>query len=326
MKVSQTIRNRYSTHKQICEALRKKVDADLRPRIEPKWHYASRTKELESYAQKIETGRGVDGNGWLEDLFGCLIVVENRASISRADGLVRSMFTVVQQRPMRVGETHKTPECFPFDDLRLYVKLKSADVNRESEFGGKVFEVQIKTFFQHAWVIATHDLVYKSASVDWGLARVAWQVKAMLEQAEVAIDKASELAKSSTIRLTDPQTRDLLRILKWLDETWGESGLPKDKLRLARTIRDLARRMSLEIDELIDAVRCESSSGRGSSSVNLSPYGVVVQSLVIHQQEKVRQLLTEESGGRAKLVITPEIEMGDDLREAMKSSDSILLL
>ncbi len=46
---------------------------------------------------------------------------------------------------------------------------------------------------QHAWGLATHDLIYKADEINWPKERIAFQIKAMLEQAEVTISGVNNL-------------------------------------------------------------------------------------------------------------------------------------
>src|SRR6185295_542993 len=88
-----------------------------------------------------------------------------------------------KNKQLELKGTHE----FSFDDLRLYTKWKPDVTLPTPTFAGVVFELQIKTFLQHAWSIATHDLIYKTDSISWPKERVAFEIKAMLEHAENAI-------------------------------------------------------------------------------------------------------------------------------------------
>ena len=62
--------------------------------------------------------------------------------------------------------------------------------------------MQVKTFLQHAWGIATHDLIYKTDDVSWSRQRIAYQIKAMLEHAEMSIQEAGRLAEAVALSKT----------------------------------------------------------------------------------------------------------------------------
>lgn len=62
------------------------------------------------------------------------------------------------------------------------------------------FEIQIKSAFEHAWAVSTHDLVYKSSVIDWKKLRLASQIKATVEQLDtliLAFEQVSETIQES---------------------------------------------------------------------------------------------------------------------------------
>lgn len=319
MKVPGSIR---SLHGQLMERqtlLKEQVDALFNGKKQARWHYESRLKELESFALKLETGR-VTSVKELEDFFACTLVVENRQAIGKALVLVRELFQVEYMRPDSMERTCKRATDFPFDDLRVYARWKEEEAYPPTGVEGILFEIQIKTFLQHAWMIATHDLVYKTDRPSWPKARIAFQIKAMLEHAEASILGAEELAALADLKMSDDETSHVLEILSFVERHWDVSQLPRDRVRLAQNIADLMKALRVELDELDEALRKESAAGRGDETLNLSPYASLLQTILKQLPAKVTAFLTSKEKERDKgnrrggrVLVVPEVDGCDVL-------------
>src|SRR5215213_854291 len=218
MKIPRSVRDVYLEQLEKYQKLKEIVDALVVPLKDARWHYESRVKSEEGYALKLETGRAeVDK---FEDFFACTLVVENQARIKSAKNLVLSHFTLKYRRPKYDDFTHKSSESFPFDDLRLYVQYKDDPTLPPTGVDGLLFEFQIKTFLQHAWSIATHDLTYKSDTISWAKARIAFQIKAMLEHAEVSIETAESLALTPDLAKSDSSTKSVSEAIELVKGLW----------------------------------------------------------------------------------------------------------
>ena len=307
MKVPGSIRHIYEDQKATNERLKKKVDQRILGFKDSKWHYESRVKGLVSFALKIETGWFVEPKA-LEDFFACTIVVANASELNQAEGLIREHFTLRKRKPKLKKRTHKAPEEFPFDDLRLYVTVRDDPASPPTGLSDITFEVQIKTFLQHAWAIATHDLMYKSDEVDWSKQRIAYQVKAMLEHAEVSIQEAKKLATSSVLAKEDRRTNTLKAGIKLLKTQWSQDELPSDVQRLAKNIINLLELLHLNVVHLEAILNARKAHRGGFHPLNLSPYGTVVQYLFEAERDRMQQLLTDDRN-QARVLIPSEIEL-----------------
>jgi ppGpp synthetase/RelA/SpoT-type nucleotidyltranferase len=206
MKIIKQLRDLYQASSIKYERLAVEVRETLKPRVEVAgWFFLSRLKDLESFALKVETGRVPDPNQ-MEDFYACTIVVPTILQIDDAEQLVRSLYDFHERRPAADTTTSKASSSFAFDDLRLYVNRRSLGSGKDPELDGLIFEVQVKTILQHAWSTATHDLIYKTDTVSWPRERIAYQVKAMLEHAEVAIAEANRISEHerSQRKTTEP--------------------------------------------------------------------------------------------------------------------------
>ncbi len=273
MKIVNSIRDIYDERKPVYDALENEVDSFFIANKEDRWHYESRVKKLLSFALKAETGR-VNQISKLEDFFGACLVVENSTSIQRAIEMVQSRYEVAYRRPRVSGKTHKDPSSFVFDDLRLYLRLPSNPNRRTTGLEGIVFELQIKTFLQHAWSIATHDLVYKGSDSSWASSRISYQVKAMLEHAELSIAESDALSKNPLVNKTNKDTTMTRLIINYLRSTWPVEQLPEDLIRLSANVLDLINKLNFELDTL-KRLSKESKYIGNRPRTNLSPYSAI---------------------------------------------------
>ena len=311
MKVPASLRILYDNRKWTIQRLKETVDRRILQMKEPRWHYESRIKQLVSYALKVESGR-VPDPGALEDHFACTIVVANATDIAVAEERINGMFSVEERRPRQEDVTHKSPDSFPFDDLRLYVSIGDDPAEVREDLVGIVFEVQIKTFLQHAWSIATHDLVYKTDDANWSKERIAYQIKAMLEHAEVSIQEADKLSSSEGLSKIESRTERIRRGIELVREQWEADELPRDLRRLACNIVDILAALGVTIQELRRILdKCKADRG-GRHPQNLSPYGTVVQYLLTAERDKMLALL-KSAKSRARVLISREIELPRDI-------------
>lgn len=299
MKISKSLRDSHSKQSEQYEQLKGLVDKAINMLKDRRWHYESRVKGLESYALKVETGR-VNNPNQVEDFFACTLVVENLDSISKAESLIKKRFKFFKRRPERNNFTSKPPDSFRFDDIRLYVKWKDDPANRPSGLDGLLFEVQIKTFLGHAWSIATHDLIYKTDEKSWPKERIAFHIKAMLEHAEISIQEAKTLAKSTSMDKTDKLSSCISKIIKLINKLWSPVLLPHDKKRLAENINNLIRNVGIDLKTLQSILIKEEELGKGPKTLNLSPYTTIIQSLFNQEPEKMKRYLTESDKARDK--------------------------
>jgi len=296
VKISKSIRSAFDEQSDLHRLLEKKVKATLEPVVQDTWHYEGRVKSVESYALKIETGRFDPDD--LEDFFGCTLVVPTMNVTDDAEALVQSLFDVLSRKP----ETSKMAMAgaldFRFDHTRLYARIKVPLGLDPGPIHTIRFEIQIKTYLQHAWSIATHDLTYKTSELSWGKERVAAQVKATLEAAEVSIVEAEQLSKSGNKLLTreDHATTQLAMIAGTLQRNFTSVLLPADVKRLAQTIKVSLDACAIDLAQFGKILDAGKRAHGGSHPADFSPFGLLVLYLVEQQPGKLRRALRRKNG------------------------------
>ena len=255
----------------------------------------------------------------LEDFFACTIVVPTVIEIGNAEGLVLKWYDRKERRPADDRFTRKASSSFLFDDLRLYVARRPRTDGKSQDLDGILFEIQIKTILQHAWSVATHDLIYKTDSISWALERIAYQVKAMLEHAETSVAEASQLARSSVVDKADHRTRNILSVVAHLRKVWPEDQLPRDIRRLATNILAVLRGCGISVETLPEIVEDEVKRV-GSMPKDMSPYAFTVQALA--QSPSVGFQAALENAGRGTAVV---IHDGMDVPDWMRNGNQRIL-
>lgn len=310
MKIDAAIRDAHSRLEPIARALQAEVNHDLQQRKDGAWHYQSRVKDLESFALKVESGR-IESLSRVEDMFGATLVVQDAGQIQRAIDVVATRYPIVTRRPPSSSSTKKNSDSFVFDDVRLYVNYERTEGERTAIPNNTLFEVQIKTFLQHAWAVATHDLTYKTALRDWRRERIAYQIKAALEQAEVAIGGIETLASTSVLPASDDQIDELNAIIIIIMNEWEEHDLPTNVRRVAESVQSLLRIVDQRntadraaiLSELVANGRTRNGGGH---SIHWSPYRSVLNYVAQEHPGKLKRRIRSERS-RQKLLIYPEV-------------------
>jgi len=301
--------------------LQKEVDALVHKFKNPKWHYFSRVKDIDSFALKLETGRIKDPLK-LEDFFAATLVVQNLSDLRLALLDIEKEFEIVYRRPKVDGITHKESSDFPFDDLRLYLRIKSPEYLPPSALNELIFELQVKTFLQHAWSISTHDLIYKSDNINWAKERVAFQIRAMLEQAEIAISGAENLSLLPELAKQNKKAIELNKIKTFLTDNFSEDKLPKDLIRLSQIISDLLLNFKLSLDDLTKLLDKETTQGRGTNTLNLSPYSILIETIKNQDKGKFENAFKSKHRLKTNFIFIPK----EILLDGIKIEDSARIM
>jgi ppGpp synthetase/RelA/SpoT-type nucleotidyltranferase len=309
VKIVNSIQNLYNENSVYYQILKEEVDRILLLKKNVRWHYESRLKKLESFAMKIEMGR-FNKQDIFDDFFAATLVVKDLNEINFVEDLLISDFDICKKRPKDNLFTHKESSSFPFDDLRLYLTLKDTDTGKfEKKIYHLTFELQIKTFLQHAWTIATHDLIYKSQNINWAKERVAYQVKAILEQAEIMISGVEQLSELPILKKENSEVKSINKMIAIIKKYWEDEYLPDDKRRLAQNILTLIRKLKISEDDLDAMLDDETKNNRGANILNLSPYLIVVQSIFYKYPAKIENYLTNfDRKNKFKLLLPTELD------------------
>ena len=284
--------------------LKQEVDRHLE-RAKPGWFTDSRIKEEDSFHQKIETGRVADIEQ-LEDFFGALVVVPLPSDIQSAIDFLDEFFVTDYRRPPNSELAQYGASSFRFNDIRLYGHLRSDDSMPPTPLDSVVFEIQVRTFFQHAWSSATHDLVYKHPRFSWARSRVAAQIKAILENAEMTIDSIDELENSPVLPRGGSPESDLNLFLEIVLRHWPREDLPENLKRLTETLSDVCTAFSLDssaLDEMLIRGRLELNG----HPEGWSPYQCTIDYYSRYQADRLRRILRKKSGQPKQFFVTEAI-------------------
>lgn len=307
MKIPSSIRSCYESQIHTYLRLQDLVEIILKPNLNSRWHFEGRVKTVLSYALKLESGRVTDPYA-VEDFYACTVVVPRHADIEMARGLINERFNIYEQRPPETSITTKFPDTFRFDHLRLYVFIPDSETNRPTGLEGIVFEIQIKTFLQHAWAVATHDFSYKTDQISWARDRLASQLMAILEHSEIAIDCSEQIVSSSILSKEFPRTKRLQKIIQLLERFWDSDHLPPNRKRLAENIDTLLQKVGVDVNTLQTHLTKEKADGRGSLMRSLSPYSSIVKTLVVREETKVlKRVQNQDKRAKWKLLLPSDI-------------------
>jgi ppGpp synthetase/RelA/SpoT-type nucleotidyltranferase len=186
--------------------------------------YTSRVKKLDSISEKIETGRY---SSWVEidDFIGCILIVPNLSYEEEVIDFLKNAFIEINLR--KKGSTFKNFDTFRFDSTRFIGKLIPPNQEVSEDIYDIKFEIQIRSAFEHAWSVTTHDLTYKSKNIDWKVLRLAAQLKASVEQLDMIALSAKDVNKQIT-SYKWPEIDIKIKILNFLKENFENGKIPNE--------------------------------------------------------------------------------------------------
>jgi ppGpp synthetase/RelA/SpoT-type nucleotidyltranferase len=274
--------------------------------------FSSRIKSIESLAEKIETGRFKSWSD-LDDLFACTIIIPTLLHEEEVIKFCQDVFEIKPKpRIIKRGQHKKSPDTFKFDSTRIYTQLKkedNIDLNNQLNIYNITFEIQVKSAFEHAWAVSTHDLVYKSPEIDWKRLRLAAQIKANVEQLDtliLAFEKTSAIIKENDypeIKIKNKLAREIKNLFE--TDKLPDELKPKDMNRFCDNLyRLLAARdpeiNNQEIQKIINVIKTEikaTSFAQIPRSISLFKYflAILIRNQIIEFPiEKYYYHITEE--------------------------------
>ena len=183
--------------------------------------YTSRIKTIESVSEKIESGRYSNWDD-IDDLIACVIIIPNLSYEESVIQFLQNIF--IEEFLKKKGSRNQSYEVFRFNATRFCGRLNYPSDN---QYLTKInFEVQICSAFEHAWSVTTHDLAYKSQSIDWKILRLAAQLKSTVEQLDMITLGASQINKY-IIEHQWPETVIKSKIADFIINLFNNKSIPK---------------------------------------------------------------------------------------------------
>lgn len=298
----------YQQYRQLIEEAAKRVKATMLNFCDNKGYaLTSRIKTIESLAEKIETGRFKKWSD-LDDLFACTVIIPSLSQEKEVIEFCCETFSVM--KTVKRGQNKKAPDIFRFDSTRISARLKKIDTNSDNLLSifDITFEIQIKSAFEHAWAVSTHDLVYKSSEIDWKRLRLAAQIKATVEQLDtliLAFDQASSIIQDCNSDEIHRKRKIAIATQKLLEEKKIPEELkPKDMTRFCDNLYSILVSAGKEekIQEVIQCVNKiihSTKSNRIPRSISLLQYffAILVENQIVNfplQNQKHYCHITEE--------------------------------
>lgn len=293
MAVPQAVRDRFEQDATAAGA----VYGYVRPTLarfcdDHRYALSGRPKELESLAEKLESGRYPTWDE-LDDRVAFTIVVPTSSHESQVVEFLESVFDITLVRGR--DSVAKPPDVFRFDATRCYGRVSKTEPEPDLEPRAFdiLFEIQIKTAFENAWSVVTHDLVYKSDDVSWTKRRLAAQLKAMVEQIDSLVDNFERVAgdvPGTSDYETEAMTEALTVLLKLSEDGLIDAALlPGSWSRLAEnllgvatsSVRSRGRRAADKLRSIITSFDAQVRDGSFEPSLSGSLFQAVVAQQIL---------------------------------------------
>lgn len=192
--------NEYKTKRSLYEGFTENIEKLIKQLLEEKngknykdYIITSRTKSLESFAEKIIRDGKDYQNPLLEvtDLSGVRIIVPTLKDISEVEDEIRKEFNIDEENCCNKSFQKKNNE-FGYLSTHLIIALPENRVclSEYKNYKGMKCEVQIRTYLDHAWASIEHKINYKSdTKLPSDTERKLYQLSAVLELSDLVFQQ-----------------------------------------------------------------------------------------------------------------------------------------
>lgn len=219
----------YTTMAHHLYAMKQRVDAILSAYAEERdGQYASRIKTIDSILDKVVLGN-YEQLLDIEDLFAATIILPSAPIGETLTSFTEYLSGHFIKCETRSNRTRK-PSEFIYDDLHFILRFKDSAHLLNKALLSFSFELQVKSYLQHAWAKATHNSIYKAPIESWRASRVAAQTRAAVEMVEAALAIGENLLPDEADQRYKP-IDDRVTVLGLLLE-WWKGEFPANRRRL----------------------------------------------------------------------------------------------
>jgi putative GTP pyrophosphokinase len=261
--------------------------------------FLSKLKRKNKYAEPLEE---------VTDLAGVRIVTYYLEDVDTVEGLVRSEFTIDEERSVTKGR--EALDRFGYQSRHLIVSLdqKRKDSLEWKDLRDLRAEIQIRTATQHAWAAVEHKLGYKNPNVvDAQIARQLFRLSALFELADEQFSQVRSVTAKVERTASENVMEGDLEIGVDLSSLHAYLESDQKNIRVARAVATAGGWTVKETDDKADPARRERDLrdlARSLKEMHIDTVGRFDQILaraeeVSAQMEHVAELERNDMSGRA---------------------------
>ena len=140
-------------------------------------------------------------------------------------------------------------------------------------------------------------------------------MKAMLDNIELTINNAEDLAETQYINKIHEHYKFINAIIAFYKKFWNDEKLPADKRRLALNTQALLAKLDIKLEELEELLKNENLEKRGSYTLSLSPFQIIVQTIINQKFSNFETFVNskEQKGNPYYLLLTENMDIPNNI-------------
>ncbi|EJS13675.1 MULTISPECIES: GTP pyrophosphokinase [Bacillus cereus group] len=162
--------NWYKNNKPLYEALAKKVENIIKDVLDQNeltyYLITSRSKDLDSFANKAKKEKYADPKNEIKDLAGIRVITFVRSEVEACKNAIKPLFKLDNNHSIDKGKALGNDKV-GYRSVHFVAELTEDRLQLPDfkPFEGLCFEIQIRTILEHAWADISHDRSYKFSGV-----------------------------------------------------------------------------------------------------------------------------------------------------------------